>query len=161
MATMLTEGALFFFNLCNDYRDIRRAKATSGVSDAWLRQEKSTISIRRRLPEDSDDETTASKPSSTTANRPSKKRIIDSGVAVVAHAQALPSKQSRKASTSGDAEKVHDEEPMDVYSCHYGGLEDEDDEEEWEAIKQSPAKQQGVRISDHVRCHSSRLPTPC
>lgn len=150
---MLTEGALFFLNLCNEYRDIQRAKATSGVSDAWVYQGKSHTAIRRRLNEDSDNEATASNATSSSANRPSKKRLTNSGIVVVARAQVLPSKQSRKSSTSGNSEKVRDEEPIAQTSCRYGGLEDEDDEEEWEAIRQSPVKEKGVRIIDRVRCH--------
>ena len=58
-------------------------------------------------------------------------------------------------STSGEGklEKMHNEEPTAAQnSCHYGGLKDEDDEEEWRAIEQSPAKWEGVHISDHVHC---------
>lgn len=161
MSTMLTEGALFFLNLCNEYRDIQRAKATSGVSDAWLHQGKSHRAIRRRLNEDSDNEATVSNATSSSASRPLKKLITNSGIAVVARAQVLPSKQSRKGSTSGNSEKVCEKEPMVHTSCRYGGLEDEDDEEEWEAIRQSPVKEKGVRIFDRVRCFYVSLSTPC
>ena len=78
--------------------------------------------------------------------------------------QALPSNKSRKASTSTsvDSEKVCDNKPKDVQtSVRYGGLEDEDDDKEWEAIRQSPVKEPGVRISDHVCCRYVRFSTPC
>jgi hypothetical protein len=56
-------------------------------------------------------------------------------------------------SGKGKSEKTRNEEPTDAQnSCRYGGLEDEDDEEEWRAVEQSPAKREGIRISDHVRC---------
>ena len=151
-AAMLTEDALFFLNLCNEYRDLRRAKATSGVSEAWLRQQEkdSVTQTRRGLTEDSDSDARSSK----------KKRITTSGVVVVAHAQLLPSKKSRSASTSIDSENVRDNDVVQT-SARYGGLEDEDDTEEREAVKRSPVKAEGVRISDHVRCHRVHLSTPC
>ncbi len=63
------------------------------------------------------------------------------------------------ASTPSGPEKV--QEPMDAQnSSHHGGLKDEDDKEEWEAIKQSPVKEWGVHISDHVHCHHVHLSTP-
>ena len=169
---MLTDSALLFLNFCNEYRDIREAKARSGVSEAWLKQNKATAAQSRRRPiteddddDDDDDDGTAPEATSSAANRPpKKKRITNSGVAVVSRVQALPSNKSRKASTStsGDSEKVHDDEPKDVQtSVRYGGLEDEDDDEEWEAIRQSPVKEPGVRISDHVRCRCVRFSTPC
>jgi hypothetical protein len=74
------------------------------------------------------------------------------------------SKKSHKAltSTSGDLEKVHDKEPIDVQTdIGYGGLEDEDDNEEWKAIKLSPIKGPGVHISDHVCCCYVCLSAPC
>jgi hypothetical protein len=152
---MLTEGALFFLNLCNEYRDIREAKRTSGVSETLLKQNKSTSAAKRQrhFPEDSDDDAPSA------ASRSTKKRILTTSVGVTSHGQALPSKRSRKASTS---EKVSDKEPMEVQtSCRYGGLEDEDDEEEWQAVKQSPIKAKGVRISNHVRRSYVRLLTRC
>lgn len=168
---MLTESDLFFLNLCNEYRDLRQAKASFGISEEWLKQkekEKATTAVkrrRRRSVEDSDDDATVPEATSCAAGKPSKKRLINSGIAVVAHEQALPSKQSRNATISGDSEKVCDKEPTDVQTmCHYGGLEDEDDNEEWEAIKQSPVKERGVRISDHVCCPSCLcipLSIPC
>jgi hypothetical protein len=78
--------------------------------------------------------------------------------------QMFASKKSRKASTliSGDLEKVRDKEPINVQTgVGYGGLEDEDDNEEWEAIKLSLVKGPGVCISDHVCCHYVCLLTPC
>lgn len=168
---MLTDSALFFLNLCNEYRDIREAKARSGVSEAWLKQNKATAVQSRRRPitedddDDDDDDDTVPEATSSAANKPSKKkRITNSGVAVVSRVQALPSNKSRKASTStpGDSEKVRDNGPKDVQtSVRYGGLEDEDDDEEWEAIRQSPVKEPGVRISDHVRCRYVHFSTPC
>ena len=155
---MLTESALFFLNLCTEYRDIRHAKATSGVSEVWLKQNK-TAKRPRPLTDDSDDDATAPEARSSAASNPTKKRIIGSGGVVATRAQVLPSKLSRKASTT---KEVCDKEPMDVQtSCHYGGLEDEDDKEEWEAIRQSPVKERGVRISDHVSCRYVRLLTRC
>lgn len=164
---MLTEGALFFLNLCNEYRDLRHAKATSGVAEAWLKQNKAAMVVQRRRlgSEDSDDDATTSKTiPSAAARRPSKKRITNSRVAVVSHVQAFPSKKPRKTSapsTPSRPEKV--QEPAQI-SSHYGGLEDEDDKKEWEAIKKRPVKERGVRISDHVRCHYVfffRLSTTC
>ncbi len=80
---------------------------------------------------------------SDAARKPSKKHTTNSGVAVIAHVQAFPSKKSCKtsmASTPSGPEKV--QEPMDAQnSSHHGGLKDEDDKEEWEAIKQSPVKE--------------------
>ena len=151
---MLTESALFFINLCNEYRDLRHVKVMAGVSEAWVKQKKVTKATQRRrhFTDESNDDAMA--PSSA-ASRPSKKRITASGVAVIAHAQPLPSNQPRKTSTSANSEKACDKEPVDVQAgCRYGGLEDEDDGEEWEAIRQSLVKPQGVRISDHVhhRC---------
>ncbi len=103
--------------------------------------------------EDSDDNATALK---ATSDKPSKKCITNSGIAIVVHVQ--PSvKQSSWASTLGDSEKVPDEEPMDVQT----GLEDEDDKEEWKGISQSPVKKRGVRISDHVHFRRVRLSAPC
>jgi hypothetical protein len=62
---------------------------------------------------------------------------------------------------AGDSKTVRHKEPMNVQtSAGYGGLEDEDDNEEWEAIKWSPAKGPGVRISDHVNRRYVRLLTP-
>jgi hypothetical protein len=162
MATMLTESALFFLNLCNDYRDLREVKATAGVSEEWLKQNKAPTAVRRQqlFTGDSDDDTTAPEARSSAASRPSKKRITNSDVAVVARVHTFPSKQSRSASTSGNSEKVL--EPTDVQtSCRYGGLEDEDDNEEFETFKRSPVKERGVRISDHVSCRYVCLSTPC
>ena len=165
---MLTESALFFLNLCNEYRDLRQAKGRSGLSEAWLKQDKAAASVqrqRRRITEDSDDDdATTPDATSSAASRPLKKCIINSGVAVVSHELALRSKKSRKVltSTSGDSEKVRDEEPMGTQtSSRYGGLEDKDDNEEWEAIRQSLAKARGVRITDCVRCCYVRLSPPC
>jgi hypothetical protein len=163
---MLTNSALFFLNLCNEYRDLQQAKAKAGVSAAWVKQAKTTTAVqhRRAIPEVSDDDATAPEVTSGAASGPSKKRIINTDVAVVSHAQTFASKKSRKASTStsGDLEKVRDKEPIDVQTgVGYGGLEDEDDNEEWEAIKLSPVKGPGVRISDHVRRRYVRLSTPC
>ncbi len=42
---MLTEGDLFFLNLCNEYRDLQHAKAVSGISEVWLKQDKATMVI--------------------------------------------------------------------------------------------------------------------
>ena len=154
---MLTEIALFYLNLCTEYRDIRRAKATTGVSDAWAKQNETTTVAKRPRPPpgDSDDDATAS----SAANNPTKKRVTNSRTVVPSRAQAPPSKQSSKASA---IEEVRDEEPKDVQtSCRYGGLEDEDDTEEWEAIRRSPIKERGVRISDHVSCRHVRLLTRC
>ncbi len=166
MATMLTEGDLFFLNLCNEYRDLQHAKAASSVSEVWLKQDKATMVVQRGqlIMEDFDDDATTPKTiPSDDARKPSKKRTTNSGVAVIAHVQAFPSKKSRKtstASTPSGPEKV--QEPMDAQnSSHHGGLEDKDDKEEWEAIKQSLVKERGVRISDHVHCHHVRLSTPC
>ena len=160
---MLTESALFFLNLCNDYRDIQNAKVTSGVSEEWLKNKATTAVRRRRLvTEDSDNDATAPEATSSAASKPSKKRITNTGVVVLARDARLSSKQSRRASTLGDSEKVRDKEPTDVQTgSHDGGLDDEDDEEEWEAMRQSPAKERGVRISDHVRCHYVRLLATC
>ena len=152
---MLTESALFFLNLCHDYRDLQNVKATAGASEAWLKQVKVTTTVQRRslITEDSNDNATAPK---ATSDKPSKKRITNSGIAIVVHVQ--PSvKQSSWASTLGDSEKVPDEEPMDVQT----GLEDKDDKEEWKGISQSPVKKRGVRISDHVHFRRVRLSAPC
>ena len=151
----LTEGALFLLNLCNEYKDLRRARPRFGVLEAWVLQNKVVTAAQRwrLITEDSDDNPTA--PEAATS-KPTKKCIVDSDVTIGSHARTLPSKESRKAST---LEKVRYKEPMT--SCRYGGLEDEDDTEEWEAINQCPIKEPGVRISDHVRCRYSRSSTPC
>jgi hypothetical protein len=162
---MLTESALFFLNLCNEYSDIQHAKATSGVSDAWLKEKKAATTAQRRRAstEDSDDGAMAPEATSRAASRPTKKRIISSGAAVVSRAQALPSKQSRKTSA---AENVRDKGPVEVQSsCRLSGLEheddDEDDDEEWQSVKQSPVKERGVCVSDDVRCCYVCLSTRC
>ena len=159
MVNELTESALFLLNLAYDYKDLQCKKATAGVSVAFVKQKlqkqqqnKATTSVRRRRlsTEDPDDDPEAEGTSSA-ASKPTKKRLVDSDVVVVA--RDPPSKRSRKASTS---EKVRNEEPIDFqYSCHYGGLEDEDDywQEEREAIGRCPDKEPGARIlSDRVRC---------
>lgn len=167
---MLTESSLFFLNLCNEYSDLQQAKATSGLSDAWVKQVAATKTAKRRRSrtEDSDDGDATPTPEATSSatSRPSKKRISNSGVAVAVHERTLPLKKLRKGSTStsgaGNSEKVRDEEPANVQnSSRYGGLEDEDDEEEWRVIKQSPVKERGVRVSDHVRRRYVRSWTPC
>jgi hypothetical protein len=159
VAIMLTKSSLLYLNFCNEYRDLRHAKKTSGVSREWLEQAKVSTVVRHRgltMKDSSDDSSDDTTPAIRRAtSRPSKKRITDSGVAIVSRVQALPPKHPRKARTSGNAEMVCDEEPMGALnSCHYGGLDDEDDTQEWEAIRQSPVKERGVRIVDDVRCHS-------
>lgn len=161
MATMLTESSLFFLDLCNDYRDLREAKTRCGLSEAWLERKTATASQSwRPNTDDSDYDATAPK---ATSSKSSRKHLINPDVFVGSHAQVLPEKKSRKApiSTSGDSETVRYNEPMNFQtSAGYGGLEDEDDDEEWETIKQSPAKGPGVRISDHVNRRYVRLSTP-
>jgi hypothetical protein len=166
MTTMLTDSALFFLNLCNEYRDLQQAKVKVGVSAAWVKQAKTTTAVQHRqpIPEVSDHDATAPEVTSGAVSGPSKKRIINSDVAVVSHAQMFASKKSRKASTStsGDLEKVCDKEPINVQTgVGYSGLEDKDDNEEWEAIKLSLVKGPEVRISDHVHRHYVHLSTPC
>ena len=158
---MLTESSLFFLNLCNEYNELRDAKVTSGISEEWVKQIAATKSTKRQAcTESSDDDnaTTTLEATSSSTSRPSKKCINNLGIAVIAHEQALPLKKIHKGSTStsgkGKLEKMRSEEPTATQnSCHYGGLEDEDDEEEWRVIEQSPAKQEGVCISDHMHCH--------
>ena len=115
-------------------------------------QNKATRSVRHGWfsTEDSDDHPEAT---SSVASKPTKKRLVDSGADVVARNPL--SKRSRKASTS---KKARNEEPIDIqFSCREGGLEDEDDQEEWEAIRQCPVKERGVRIFDHVHCRYCSL----
>jgi len=92
----LTESALFFLDFYNAYRDLKHAKATSGVLEAWFKQDKAITAVHRwrLITEDSNDDATASKATSSGASKPSKERIINSGIAVVARAQGLPSQQS-------------------------------------------------------------------
>jgi hypothetical protein len=166
---MLTDSALFFLHLCNEYRDLQQAKAKAGVSAAWVKQAKTTPTVQHRqpIPEVSDDDATAPEVTSGAASGPSKKRIINSDIAVVSHVQMIASKKSCKASrpstsTSGNLEKVRDKEPIDVQTgIGYGGIEDKDDNEEWEAIKLSPVKGPEVCISDHVHRRYVRLSAPC
>ena len=91
-----------------------------------------------------------------TFSKSSWKHLINPDVFVGSHAQVLPEKKSRKApiSTLGDSKTVRYNEPMNFQtSAGYSGLKDEDDNKEWETIKQSLAKGPGVHISDHVnRC---------
>jgi hypothetical protein len=163
MATMLTKSTLFFLNLCNDYRDLQEAKAKCHLSEAWLEHKLTTASQPwRPNMDDSDSDARAPK---ATSSKSSRKHLINSDVAVGSHAQALPAKKSRKApistSGAGDSETVCYEEPMNAQtSAGYGGLEDEDDNKEWETIKRSPAKGPGVCISDHVNRRYVRLSTP-
>ena len=136
---MLTESSLFFLNLCNEYSKLQETKAMSGISEEWVKQIATTKSAkcRRVCTESSNDNNATMTPKATSraTNRPLKKHINNLGVAVVAHERALPLKKICKglASTSGESksEKMHNKEPNDFQnSCCYGGLEDEDDEEE-------------------------------
>jgi hypothetical protein len=43
---MLTDSALFFLNLYNEYRDLQQAKAKAGVSAVWVKQAKTTTAIQ-------------------------------------------------------------------------------------------------------------------
>ena len=167
---MLTESSLFFLNLCNKYSELRETKVTSGISEEWVKQIATTKPAKCQwvCTESSDDYNATTMPKATfrATNRPSKKRINNLGIAVIAHEQALSLKKIHKgsASTSGESksEKMHNEEPNDFQnSFRYGGLKDEDDEEKWRVIEQSLAKQGlGVRISDHVRCRYACSWTP-
>jgi hypothetical protein len=152
----LTETSLFFLNLCNDYRALQHAKAKSGVTKSWLRQRKTTTLNKR--PNESDDDSDAipdSEATPTTARKPVKKRILNSGVAVVNQAEALASKPLSKKKLSEDA--VTRDGSAEQGDVRYGGLEDEDDNKEWETIQQSPVKGKGVRKSDtvHPSIHST------
>jgi hypothetical protein len=164
---MLTEGDLFFHNLATEYRELIRVKTSTGVSDAWVREEKDAEIDRSQqlISENSDDDAAMLEATSTTSSatsKSSKKRDINSHIAVVPRAQAPSSKRSRKASRLGDPNKVRGKVPTVAQtSCRYGGLEDEDDTEECEAIMQSPVKEQGVCISDHVSHHYVPVLTPC
>ena len=103
---------------------------------------------------DSDDDAMAPK---ATSSKSSQKHLINPDVFVGSHAQVLSEKKSHKAPilTSGNSETVRYNEPMNFQtSAGYGGLEDKDDDEKWETIKQSLAKGPRVHISDHVnRCY--------
>ena len=152
---MLTKSSLFFLDLCNDYRNLREAKTRCGLLEAWFKCKTATAS-QSWWPnmDDSNDNATAPK---VTSSKSSQKHLINPDVFVGSHVQVLPEKKSRKAPilTSGDSETVCYNKPMNFQtSAGYSGLEDEDDNEEWETIKQSPAKGPGVHISDHVnRCY--------
>ena len=157
---MLTESSLFFLNLCNEYSELRDAKVMFSISEEWVKQIAATKSTKHQACTESsndDNATTMPEATSSATSRPSKKCINNLGIAVVAHEQALSLKKIHKGSTStsgeGKSEKMRNEEPTAAQnSCHYGGLEDEDDKEEWRAIEQSPAKRKGMHISDHVCC---------
>ena len=107
------------------------------MSKAWVMQNKVTaVQCQWLITGDSDNNTTAPETTSNAASNTSKKHVINFGVAVVAHAQALPSKRLRKAPISSNSKKGRDKEPMDVQTTsRYGGLEDEDDMKEWEALE--------------------------
>ena len=110
--------------------------------------------------DDSDDNATAPK---VTSSKSSQKHLINPNVFVDSHVQVLPEKKSRKApiSTSGNSEIVCYNEPINFQtSAGYGSLEDEDDDKEWETIKQSPAKGPRVCIFDHVNHRYVHLSTP-
>ena len=158
---MLTESSLFFLDLCNDYRDLWEAKMRCGLSEVWLEHKTATASQSWQPNTDnSDDDATAPK---ATSSKSLQKHLINPDVFVSSHAQVLPEKKSHKAPilTLGNFKMVRYNEPMNFQtSAGYGGLEDEDDNEEWETIKQSLAKGPGVRISDHVNHHYVRLSTP-
>ena len=148
---MLTGSTVFLLNLCNEYRDIQRAKVASGVVRAWLKQDKATTSLqrRRRITEDSDDSdnnATAPGAPSSAASKPTVQR----NVSLTPVLPSLPMHKlfpRKNYARSRHQKRFGDKEPMDILtSCHYGGLEDEDDNEEWETIKQSPIKEQGVRV---------------
>jgi hypothetical protein len=145
MKQPLTKSSLFFLNLCNDYRALQNAKAKSGVTKSWLKQDK-TATFSKRQNESDDGSDTTSKATPSVASKPIKKRILNSGVAVVSQTEALASKPSSK-------KKLNDavtHENMEQGAVRYGGLEDEADNKEWETIQQSPVKGKGVRKSDAV-----------
>jgi hypothetical protein len=75
MITMLTNNALFFLNLCNEYRDLQQAKAKAGISVSWVKQAKTTTAIQhwQPIPEVPDNNATAPKVTSGAASEPLKK----------------------------------------------------------------------------------------
>ena len=116
---------------------------TSSISEEWVKQIAATKSAKHQAyTESSDDNNVTTMPEATfsATSRPSKKCINNSGIAVIAHEWALPLKKIHKGSMStlgkGKSEKTRNEEPMATQnSCCYGGLEDEDNKEEWRAIE--------------------------
>lgn len=144
----LTEGSLFFLNLCNDYRALQHTKANSGVTRSWLEQNKTTT-LKKRQNESEDDSDALPEAIPRMASKPTKKRVLNSRVAVVSQAETLASKPPSKKKLNEDG--VNHDENMEQGNVRYGGLEDEDDNREWETIRQSPVKGKGVRKSDTVR----------
>jgi hypothetical protein len=143
----LTDSSLFFLNLCNDYRALQRTKANSGVTKSWLKQNKTTT-LGKRQNESDDDSDAVPEATLIMASKPIKKRVLNSGVVVVSQAETLASRPPSKKKLNEDA--VAHNKDMEQGDVRYGGLEDEDDNKEWEAIQQSPVKGKGVRRSDTV-----------
>jgi hypothetical protein len=145
----LTDSSLFLLNLCNDYRALQRTKANSGVTKSWLKQNKTTT-LSKRQNESDDDSDAVPEATLITASKPIKKRILNSGVAVISQAETLASRPpSKKKKLNKDA--VGHDKDTEQGDVRYGGLEEEDDNKEWETIRQSPVKGKGVRRSDTVR----------
>jgi hypothetical protein len=143
----LTDSSLFLLNLCNDYRALQRTKANSGVTKSWLKQNKTTTLSKRR--NESDDDSDIPEAALIAASKPIKKRVLNSGVAVISQAETVASRPPSKKKLNEDA-VAHDKD-TEQGDLRYGGLEEEDDNKEWETIRQSPVKGKGVRRSDAVR----------
>ena len=134
---------------------------TFSILEEWVKQIAATKSTKRRVCTESfDDDNAITMPEETSsaASRPSKKHINNLGVAIVAHERALPLKNIYIRDQHQHQVKANQKRcvtkslrPLRI-AVAMVALKMKMTKKEWRAIEQSPAKREGVHISDHVHC---------
>lgn len=144
MDLLLTETVLFFHNFINDFRASKAQKSQCGLVEDW----RDAVTIARSQSRLTRTKETDSVTSSTTAH--SKKRVrsaLSTTNETLVSVATAPSKISRPKK---DIPKSSVQAINHIDTTEYGGLDDEDDTEEREAIMSSPVKGP-VRVSGAVR----------